>query len=460
MARGKRQVTDQMLSAGQSGEAAKQRSHEGRIDSANKRADRSQRQQQIDNTKDTQDQALWQRQWEQSRAERAQRDAQREKNQAGKPRTTNFGGEGQLSGAGDPKLDESKRQFDSQMAEKQRQFDTSTQLGAAKSGLVAAGGGIAGGNPGPDNPRMTQMQQEMANRQKNQMGQGVEQKGQRGFVPSEESKRKTAEEEGITRTRAATETYRAITARKRLGFEVQKAQAALDATGGAGNKSAAAEVKAAMKKAEGPLANFKGLIDRLEGSVDSTKVSGGLRQNDWEKLAEMFGETPPVGNAAEVKQAIDSKRVNPRLTTWLAERQAAMVVDYVAEGTGELPDREYVDFLSSGMKMLMDQTQLHAKQFGIEFGGPGGLMAVRTRSRQRRMAQKLAAKAILSGNLLQEGGAPGMQEQGTEGQQVPDQALGRPPQPQKQPRQPGEAPTTGMEWASDRFGWGGGAMDQ
>ena len=98
-------------------------------------------------------------------------------------------------------------------------------------------------------------------------------------------------------------------------------------------------------------------------------------------------------------------------------------------------------------------------------------MTTRTRFRMRRMAQKMAAKAILTGQLMQEGGDPagaqggggqgataqGATAQGAGEREEPDQALARTPEKQANvdasqkpqvPNPPGESgyvqPMSGM----------------
>ena len=427
------------LQAQTSGATAIQRAQDSRTRNQQQTRNREEGARQFDEGTNQKELDRWQRQWEEKRANELRQS----------------------------QLDEQTRQFDVTAGQRDRQIgqrDEENAMTAADKGLEKAGGGgqaapaqagggqqrmgnqpAPGGQGGADPQRMAQMQAEMA-RGKGQMSQGIEQGTQgRGYVKTAGRQQAEAEEQGVERTKAAASAYAAVTSRRRLGFEMQKAQAQMDV---GATKVAKAEVAAAMERAEGPLDDFTSLLDRLEKMGDQpSKLSGGLKANDWTAVAELFGKTPPVGNAADIKASIDNKQTSPRLMAWLSEKQAHMVVQFVAEGTGVLPNSKYIDTLSEGWKVFNEQVQMAKKQFGIDMGGPGGLMTTRTRFRMKRMAQKMAAKAILTGQLMTEGGEPGPQGaqpveplQGTRvqgdetaksgGSEEPDMALARTPEKQ------------------------------
>jgi hypothetical protein len=389
------------LQASATGEQATQRAQESRTRNIQQSRNREEQGRQFDESTSQRELDRWQRQWEEKRANDLRQQ----------------------------QLDEQTRQFDVSAGQRDRQLgqrDEEIGISAADKGLERKGGAAQvqapptggdqsriGGQPelgtqGGVDPRMQAMQAEMARgnaRGSAQMSQPIEQDTQgRGYVKTVGRQKAEAEAQGVARTKAASTAYAAITSRRRLGFEMMKAQAAMDASD---TKQARIDVAAAMKRAEGPLEDFTGLLDRLEKSVDIlNKPSRGLKQNDWNIVRKLFGKTEPVGNAKAVKEAIDSERVNPRLMSWLSEKQTHMVVQFVGEGTGVLPDSKYIDTLSEGWKVFNDQIQLAKMQYGIDIGGPGGLMTTRTRFRQKRMAQKMAAKAILTGQMMTEGGEP------------------------------------------------------
>ena len=414
-----------MLDAGQSGEAARQRSHESRISSSHRRADRAQQQSQFEEGIEQQNLDRWQRQWEQRRAERERRDQERAANQAAKPRTTNFGTEGRdPGGVVDPKLEENKRQFDQQMAEKQRQFDTSTELSAATHGLQR-GGGVAGGNPGPDNPRLQALQQEMQQRSEKQMGMGVESKGRRGFVPTPEAKeaakRSAQLDERAMQAKeltAAASWQRAVTAQQKATADVKAA------TTSAGRKEAEAKQKAAEESLEQPIKSDAARLDRF--------IKGDQTESVLQTLLSMLKNLLPVGVARDIHDEANRGEVGPAVTRFLSEKVAASAIQYIY-ATGKLPDGKLVDMSSAGMQEF-SRRAIEARGLLLPNTVAGQLLTDKQISKVKRgysdhleMVHKLAALLVMKQQPGMASAALGGQQEPTHEQRRADPT--RPPTP-------------------------------
>ena len=413
------------LQAGQSGESAKQRAHEGRTDSRHKRVNQDQNQQRID----LQQQAQWSRDWERTRADRAARDKTRADNQAAKPRTSNFGGEGYLEGqerkpSGDPRLDEQARQFDERLAQQDEQFQqsqqqqgeqfqTQTDLSAAKAGLEQA------------NPRLQAMQAEMR-RGEEQMSQGIEQKGRRGFVPTAEARaagqRKAGLEEREIRAKemnAAANYQRSVTAYSKLQAEEKAAK-----TGATRTQIAAKRAKIEESLAQ-PLKSGNGRMNRI--------MKGEATEADKQTLKSMIQDVPPVGNARATVEAINAGNLeDPNVIRFLGEKLAADAIQYVY-ATGKLPDGKLVDMSSAGMQEF-SRRAIEARQLLLPNTVAGQMLTDQQVNQVKRgyddhleMVHKLAALLVMKKQQA--------------GEAMPNPAL-----------QPGQDPTHEQRRATDAGG--------
>ena len=388
------------LQAGQSGESARQRAHEGRTESRHKRVSQDQNQQRIDIAQQSQ----WDQQWKQRRADRDARDAERAKNQAGKDRTTNFGTEGRdpsVPAGPDPKLDETKRQFDASHAEKQRQFDQSQQLDAAKAGLQVGGGASSQDaarvdqalEQNPNDPRLLQMQQEMQ-RGNTQMQQGLEQKGKRGFVPTQdarqESGRKAGIEERETRAKeinAAANYQRAVTSYSKLQAEEKSAKT------GATRSQIQAKKRAVEESLSQPLKSGNARMNRV--------MKGEATEADAQTLRAMIEGVPPVGNARATVEAIKAGNFeDPNVVRFMGEKLAADAVQYIY-ATGKLPDGKLVDLSSAGMQEF-SRRAIEARQLLLPNTVAGQMLTDQQVNKVKRgyddhleMVHKLAALLVM-----------------------------------------------------------------
>lgn len=442
MATKKLQQSQLELQAGQSGESATQRSHESLVNTRHRNADRAEGARQSDNSNEQRSLDRWQRQWEQQRAARSQRDTQRAANQAQKPRTTNFGGEGYLEGqepkpTGDARLDETRRQFDAsqqqqqgqfeqRQAQDQQQFDTRTDLQAATQGLQRSG---QPGSPA-DNPRLQALQEEMQKRQKQQMGAGLEQTGRRGFVPTPEEQAKQARAANLAERdmqtkelNAAANYQRAATAYERIGVEIKAAK----------TKEQKAELQAKQKDQEKsllqPIKSSAGRLDRF--------MKGDHTQADMQTLQALVNsQVAPVGSARPLHDEVAAGQIGPRVTQFLTEQVAAQAIEFIY-ATGKLPDGDLVDFGSAGMQEF-SRRALEARQLLMPNTVAGQMLNREDVSKIKRgyadhleMVNKLAALLVMK------------QQPSTSG---PGAALGKPQEPTheqrradpSQPQRPGE----------------------
>ena len=346
------------LQAGQAGESATQRSHESLMSTRHRNADRAQNARQFDSTIEQRNLDRYQRQWEERRQARSERDAIRAKNQAQKPRTTNFGGDGYLAGqerkpSGDARVDESARQFDQRQAQQSQQFQQSqaqqSQQFETKTDLSAASQGLE-----RENPRLQALQQEMSQRQQEQMGQPTEQGGKRGFVPTEAAKEKSSKDANldernmrVKEANAAANMQRAATSYEKLGAEMKAAT----------TKSARADIKAKRKLVEDtlmqPIKSDSSRLDRF--------MKGDQTDADLQTLRAMLRDVPPVGISRALHDEVNSGEIGPNVTRFLTEKVAASAIEFIY-ATGKLPDGNLVDFSSAGMqefsKRAMEARQL------------------------------------------------------------------------------------------------------
>lgn len=330
------------LQAGQSGESAKQRSYETELNERSRRVTQDQNQQRID----LQAQDQWSRQKRQSDADRAERDRIRAANQAQKPQTTMFGGEGYLAGqerkpSGDPRLDEQARQFDERLAQQQSQFEasqqqrgeefqTSTDLTAARAGLEQA------------DPRMQAMQAEMQ-RGEQQMSQGIEQTGKRGFVSTAEAQKEASQKAGLNERKtqaaelnAAANWQRAATAYSKLQAEEKSTKSGVTRT------QIRAKQAKVLESLSQPLKSGNARMNRI--------MKGEATEFDAQTIRAMSADLQPIGNARATYEAIkEGNFEDPNVIRFLGEKLAIDAVDYIL-ATGQLPDGKLVDMSSAGMQ--------------------------------------------------------------------------------------------------------------
>jgi hypothetical protein len=348
-----------MLQAGQSGQSAKQRAQESAV--AERQGERR-----MDISEEQSNLNRQQRQWEQTRSDRARREQDLARRQAGKPRTTNFGGEGYDPNAQqqpDAKLEESKRQFDVSHTERQRQFDVSTDLAAAKSGLQQGGTpgaeapfdprpGLAEGEQGPVDPRLLQLQRDMA-RGREQMNAGLESRGRRGFVATPEAEAAGRQEAGMSERamqvkelEAAAKWQSAVTSHGRLLAQENAAKSG----------ETRATIRAKRLKVEEslmqPIKSSSAKLDRM--------MKGEGTEADWQSIESMLSKVPPVGNARASHEELAAREFGPALVRFIGEKVAANAVQYIY-ATGKLPDGGLVDFSSAGMQEF-SQRAIEARQ--------------------------------------------------------------------------------------------------
>lgn len=375
-------------------------------------ADRDERGRQFDVSANQRDQDRWNRQWNQRRADRAARDAERAKNQADKSRTTNFGSEGRDLNP-DPsmdkqRLDESKRQFDQSQAQSQGQFEDSQSLSAAKSGLQQAGG--PGGNPqrdmdrvgqaleqNPNDPRLQKMMAEMQ-RGRQQGGQGLEQTGRRGYVPTPEAMEKSNMDAGTARMNAQTSRANAAIRARELEHRVQQLQAEIDG-GGTGSKEAQAKIKAVLKVMQ------KNLDTSLQAQINFSKNEGTDKQ--WSEIQAEIDKGTAGGIAGDVWQArqdeVSKREYGPALKSFLAERTMTDFVTFIAHAQGRFPEGVVPDISTQAYQKFIDNGEV-AKQM-LRTGLNASLYPVQETEQWKRLVNLIAAGLTLTGKGDQMQGA-------------------------------------------------------
>lgn len=340
MAMGQRgQQSDRMMRAAESGNEAAQRAHDARQNRAEsaRQFDESTRQRELDR---------WQRQWEQQRIDRRARDVDRARNQAIKPRTTNFGNEGYNPNAEQPVDAKVQLAYD-QLAEEQRQFDVSTQLRAAQSGLQM-GGGAPGGNSAqdigrveqaieqnPEDPRLQKLLEEMQ-RGNQQMGMGIESGDRTGrmFVPTPEAMEKDRYEQETSRMNA--QTSRA-NARIRM-LELQSRATALQARISGSTGEQRKEWEAALKKVSDEVVKggpgrwgLAPMVDTLK-SIDKGKGT----EAQWRQIEQEIAGVDQ-GRAAEIHAEVARREPGPALRRWMNEGINTKIIEHMAMVAGNFP---------------------------------------------------------------------------------------------------------------------------
>lgn len=470
-ARGKAAQSDRELRAAESGA----RIQHDRQSLRERAADRDERGRQFDRSADQRDQDLWNRQWNQRRADRAQRDADRAKNQADKARTTNFGTEGRDPSMppSDPKLDESKRQFDESQAQQQRQFDDSQSLSAAKSGLQRSGGGDGLGGPdpqaiaqaleqNPDDPRLRKMMEEMQ-RGRAQGNQGLEQTGRRGYVPTAESMDQSRMDAETARMNAQTSRANAVIRAKELQIKAQQLQAEIDA-GGAGSKEAQAKLKAVNKKQQ------KALDMSLNTQISFSKGEGTDKQ--WSEIQKEIDAGTAGGIQGEVWQArqdeVSKREYGPALKSFLAERTMTDFVKFVTYAQGKFPEGVVPDVSTEAWQEFTRNGKVAAQM--MRAGLNAELYPVQETEQWKRMVNQTAGFLTLSGKgkSMQEDTKARTSEsdvmRGTRGQlqeeaELPGGGTTRrqlPPEDWEQPPNKGKAKYVPPERSTQRYGTRGG----
>lgn len=397
-ARGKGAQSDREIRAAESG-ARIQHQRQGLRE---RQADRSEGARQFDAAQSTRDQDLWNRLWNQRRADRAVRDADRAKNQAEKSRTTNFGTEGRDPGLPptDPKLEESKRQFDQGQAQQQSQFEQSQSLRAAAAGLQPAGG--AGGTQqrdmervgqaleqNPNDPRLQRMMQEMQ-RGRMQGGQGLEQSGRRGYVPTPEAQEKSRMDAGTARMNAQTSRANALIRQRELQLKVQQLQAEIDA-GGTSSKEAIAKMKAVTKVQQ------KNLDTSLQTQINFSKGEGTDKQ--WADLQKEIDDGTKGGIGGEVWQArqdeVSKREYGPALKSFTAERTMTDFVTFIAYAKGRFPEGVVPDVSTEAWQKFTGNAKVAAQM--LRTGLNASLYPVQETEAWKRQVNLIAAGLTLTG---------------------------------------------------------------
>lgn len=325
MATKKLQQSDLMMRAGAQGEAAVQRAHEGRTQSAGRRKSQEIQERQIDESTEQRNLDRWQRQWEEKRSS-----------------------------------DERKRQFDVGLEERQRQFDVSgeqrgqqfeqaqkqqAQQFEEKQDLQAAGQGLQRAPDPQTQARMNQMQAEMG-RGDTQMAQGLEMGGQGGkWVATPGAKQAAGERADVAKTEADTARINAVANYQR---SVDSYRIAEMKHQGASTAAGKAEAKAAMKVLDQqlmiPIKQTSGVLDRM------MSIKGGTDQ-DWKTVNRMIDANKKELAGDLIAMKLDSEAGNwsPRLEKFVEGKLGVQALKYM-QSTGLMPSGEMVDPSSEAMQ--------------------------------------------------------------------------------------------------------------
>ena len=424
------------LQAAESGNRAAQAAHDARQNREQRNLDRAERAREFDEQINQRELDRWNQQWQERRRARDQRASDLAERQAGKQRTTNFGTEGigpdepggrgyqEPAPAGDPRLEEQKRQF-----------DIRTQMQAADKGLEQTGQGIPGGAPGPDNPRLQALQQQNAAataRGDQQMAQGLEQDPQgKGFVKSASRIEQEKQAQELPRERALTARMNALERHRQNVRQYKLATAKFYApTTAAGKKEAKAEMEAKNKQLFQPIESTSKLIDRLR----SEKAGG----DDWAALREMVKNDPKAGVHAETIQEIDDNEFGENLGRFLNEKIGAQGVKYAFE-TGQMPDGTKVPYYTAGMQLLTKNTVAARTQ--LSTGANALILKKRLGEEQfNRLVTELAGEFTMKGQDLQQV----MLDAGLTDEDVKNSAQRERPAPMMEHRGTGQAAERGQ----------------
>ena len=402
MARTKKLQQSQLeLQAGGSAEGARQRSHDSKMGTRQQEKSRAESGRQFDASTEQRSLDRWQRQWEQKRAAKAASDrldldqqrldeSSRQFDAKSQQQQGQFDASSQQQqGQFDAKQQQQQQQFDVGSQQQQEQFDTSTDLSAASKGLMR-------GDAGGENPRLAELQAEMKRRDQ-QVGAGIEQTGQRGFVPTPESEQDRGRQAALAErdmaakeTNAAANYQRAITAHEKASADVRAAK-----TSGA-KKEAEAKRKAVEQTLMQPIKSSSAMLDRF------MKEKEGL--NDWQALAAMIANpktgVPPVGSGREIHAELEAKVIGPRITSFLTEKVAIQAIEF-AYATGKMPDGGLVNFASEGMQEFAVRAR-EARQLLLPNTVAGQLLTEKQVNKIKRgyedhveMINKLAALLVL-----------------------------------------------------------------
>lgn len=359
-----------------------------------RRADRGERARQFDESVNQSNLDRSQRAWESNRKARAERDQQRSINQANKPRTTNFGGEGRLPDdpmvTGDAKFDssvnEARRTNASQeqlqrdqMGQQQRQFDDRQQLDAAKSGLMQSGGG------GASDPRLQQMQQEME-RGRQQMGMGVEQSGSRKYVPTPEAQQANAYGAETDRMNAEASRANAMIRQKELQLKAMKLQAEVD---GGGGEAASAELRAVNKQQQ------KKLDTQLNAQIAFSKGKGTDKQ--WQDIQADVDEAVAKGvggRMQEIQAEVSRREYGPAVRSFISEGVMTQFVEFVTMSQGRFPEGVIPDVTTEAWQTFTRNGKIAGQM--LKSGLNAELYPVTETDRWKRQVNMLAGFLTMS----------------------------------------------------------------
>jgi hypothetical protein len=383
------------LQAAESGNRAAQIAHDSRQNREQRNLDRSERAREFDEGINQRELDRWNQQWQERRRSRDARDRERAANQAAKPRTTNFGTEGTLDQAGGAPTDDPSRreQFD----EQKRQFDTRTQMTAADKGLVQQTQ-LPGGAPvGGDNPRLAALQaqnQAATARGEQQMAQGIEQDGKKGFVKSASRVEQEKQAADMPRERALTARMNALERVKQNVRQYKLATAKFyAATSSAQRKEAQAEMEKTNKFLFQPIESTVKLMDAL-------RTDKGQLASEWAALADMVAKDPKAGVHADTMREIETKTYGENLGRWLNQKLGAQGVKY-AKQTGIMPDGTKVPYYTQGMQLL---TKNHTTAYEEFSTGANAILLKRKMgdAQFNRMITELAADFAMQGKDLEQ----------------------------------------------------------
>jgi hypothetical protein len=268
-------------------------------------------------------------------------------------------------------LAQQQSQFDTGVEQKASQFETSTDLSAAAQGLMR-------------NPRLEALQQEMQ-RGERQANQGLEQTGQRRFVPAPEAQDLKERQMKVLEKNSAANYQRSVAAYERVGAQVAAAKTTAE------RKDLEAKQKLVEESLEQPIISDSSRLDRF--------MKGEYTASDMQTLRAMVKETPPVGLARALHDEVAVGEIGPNVTRFLGEKIAASAIEFIY-ATGKLPDGKLVDFSSAGMQEF-SRRAMEARQMILPSTVAGQMLSNEDLNKVKRgyadhlfMVNKLAALLV------------------------------------------------------------------
>jgi hypothetical protein len=244
----------------------------------------------------------------------------------------------------DPAVALKREQLDlqrQQLAQQGQQFQQSTELEAAKSGLMRAGGqpGTAGRDmagidaalqQNPDDPRLQRLRQEMQ-QGREQMGMGIESTG-RSYVPTPEAMQAGTQTRETARMNAQAARDNATIRMRENSRALQGLQAQID--GGSTDPQVRAMFKQHLKEIRKPLDS------KINAQVAMSK--GKATDKQWGELQSLLDEDVQNGIAGdahkELQAEVSAREYGPRVKTFLAEQTMDDFVKFVNYAQGHYPE--------------------------------------------------------------------------------------------------------------------------